>query len=102
MGSCYRCVAGIDVHQRMLAVVVRHEREDPVEYEPRQFGTTRNEIPHWAAWLQPPQEKEVGMESRAQYWRPAWYGLEPHFGLHLCHPWKVRARRGRKRDYRDA
>jgi transposase len=42
------------------------------------------------------------MESTAQYWRPVWYGLEPHFGLHLCHPLKVRAPRGRKRDFRDA
>jgi transposase len=44
----------------------------------------------------------VVMESTAQYWRPVWYGLEPHFRLHLVHPLKVRAPRGRKRDYRDA
>ena len=42
------------------------------------------------------------MESTANYWRPVWYGLEPHFRLHLVHPLKVRAPRGRKRDYRDA
>ena len=35
------------------------------------------------------------MESTAQYWRPVWYGLEAHFWLHLCHPLKVRAPRGR-------
>jgi transposase len=42
------------------------------------------------------------MESTAQYWRPVWYGLEAHFQLHLSHPLKTRAPRGRKRDFRDA
>jgi transposase len=102
MGSLNRCVAGIDVHKSMLAVVVRQERDGELVYEKRKFGTTRNEIQHLAAWLQQQQVNEVVMESTAQYWRPVWYGLEPHFGLHLCHPLKVRAPRGRKRDFRDA
>jgi transposase len=42
------------------------------------------------------------MESTAQYWRPVWYGLEAHFALHLTHPLKTRAPRGRKWDFRDA
>jgi len=42
------------------------------------------------------------MESTAQYWRPVWYGLEAHFQLHLSHPLKTRAPRGRKWDLRDA
>lgn len=42
------------------------------------------------------------MESTAQYWRPVWYGLDPHFQLHLTHPLKTRAPRGRKSDYRDS
>jgi transposase len=96
------CVAGIDVPKHMLAVVVRGEREGRTEYEKRQFGTTQIEISHLTAWLQHFQVREVVMESTAQYWRPVWYGLEPHFALHLVHPLKVRAPRGRKRDYRDA
>ena len=102
MQSAYRCVAGIDVHKKMLAVVVRREENGQVEYEKRKFGTTRSEIEHLAAWLQKQRVEEVVMESTAQYWRPVWYGLEAHFRLHLCHPLKVRAPRGRKRDYRDA
>jgi len=31
-----------------------------------------------------------------------WYGLEAHFALHVTHPLKTRAPRGRKRDLRDA
>ena len=42
------------------------------------------------------------MESTAQYWRPVWHGLEAHFQLHLTHPIRTRAPRGRKRDFRDA
>ena len=102
MESGRSCIAGIDVHKKMLAVVVRTEGEGQTEYEKRKFGTTQNEIQHLVAWLQRHQTTEVVMESTAQYWRPVWYGLEPHFPLHLVHPLKVRAPRGRKSDYRDA
>jgi transposase len=95
-------IAGIDVHKRMLAVVVRYEKDGQIYYEKRKFGTTRKEIEHLVAWLQHHQVVEVVMESTAQYWRPVWYGLEPHFRLHLTHPLKTRAPRGRKRDFRDA
>jgi transposase len=99
MESVYRCVAGIDVHKKMLAVVIR---QPAGEYIQRKFGTTKSEIGHLAAWLQEHRVSEVVMESTAQYWRPVWYGLEVHFQLHLTHPLKTRAPRGRKRDFRDA
>lgn len=103
METLYRsCLAGIDVHKKMLAVVVRREAAEGVEYVKRKFGTMRGEIEHLTAWLQQEGVEEVVMESTAQYWRPVWYGLEPHFRLHLTHPLKTKAPRGRKRDYRDA
>lgn len=102
MEAVYRSVAGIDVHKKMLAVVVRQERGEQVEYEKRQFGTNRADIQHLAAWLQAHGASEVVMESTAQYWRPVWNGLEPHFRLHLTHPLKTQAPRGRKFDFRDA
>jgi transposase len=98
----YRRLAGIDVHKKMLAVVVRSDDGGKPQYQERKFGTTRAEIEHLAAWLQQEQVSEVVMESTAQYWRPVWQGLEPHFGLHLTHPMKTRAPHGRKRDFRDA
>lgn len=100
--AAHRHLAGIDVHKKMLAVVVRRERGERQEYEKRKFGTTRKEIEHLAAWLQQEQVGEVIMESTAQYWRPVWYGLEAHFKLHLTHPLKTRGPRGRKWDLRDA
>lgn len=102
METVYRCVAGIDVHKKILALVIRRQVGEQVEYEKRKFGTTRSEIEHLAAWLRQHGVSEVVMESTAQYWRPVWYGLEPHFKLHLTHPLKTRAPRGRKRDFRDA
>jgi len=102
MESVYRAIAGIDVHKKMLAVVIRRPSGEPVEYTKRKFNTTHAEIVHLGAWLQAQGVSEVVMESTAQYWRPVWYGLEPHFQLHLTHPLKTRAPRGRKSDFRDA
>jgi len=101
MESVYRVVAGIDVHKNMLAVVIRRQAGEQAEYEKRKFGTTRAEIQHLEAWLRAQAVSEVVMESTAQYWRPVWYGLEAHFRLHLTHPLKTRAPRGRKSDFRD-
>ena len=72
MESTDRCIAGIDVHKKMLAVVVRRQHASQVEYLKKQFGTTRREIEHLAAWLQHEGVSEVVMESTAQYWRPVW------------------------------
>jgi hypothetical protein len=93
-----RVLAGIDVHKKMLAVVIRRDHNGETSYQKRAFGTTRSEIEHLTAWLQHNHVSEVVMESTAQYWRPVWYGMEAHFTLHLSHPLQTRAPRGRKRD----
>jgi len=102
MESVYRSIAGIDVHKKMLAVVVRQQVGEQVEYYQRKFGTNHSDIQHLGAWLQAHGVSEVVMESTAQYWRPVWNGLEAHFRLHLTHPLKTQAPRGRKFDFRDA
>ena len=97
-------IAGVDVHKKMLAVVVRREQDGQMVYEKRKFGTNRKDIEgHLGAWLQHFGVSTVVMESTAQYWRPVWHGLEElGFELHLCNPLQVRAPRGKKRDYLDA
>ncbi len=95
-------IAGIDVHKKMPAVVIRQTSGETVEYVQRKFGTMKSEIDHLVAWLQQHGVSEVVMESTAQYWRPVWYRLESHFKLHLTHPLKTRAPQGRKRDSLDA
>jgi hypothetical protein len=97
-----RALGGIDVHKKMLAVVVRRDQNGMTSYEQRALGTTKSEIGHLVAYLENQHVTEVVMESTAQYWRPVWYGMESHFRLHLSHPLQTRAPRGRKRDFRDA
>ena len=95
-------IAGLDVHKTMLAVVIRQPGEASAEYIERLFGTTQSEIGHLNSWLERHGVRDVVMESTAQYWRPVWHGLEGRFQLHLTHPVKTKAPRGRKRDFRDA
>ena len=84
MQSIDRTMAGIDVHKKMLAVVIRRECGEQAESEKRKFGTTRCEIQSLHAWLEAHQVSEVVMESTAQYWRPVWMALESEFKLTLA------------------
>jgi transposase len=103
-------VAGIDIHKKVLMVVVATSAEevrDPVgealEFECRRFGTGSQERQHLIAWLRERQVWEVVMESTAQYWKPVWLDLEPHVAkLHLAQAHSNRAPKGRKHDFGDA
>ncbi len=111
-------IAGIDVHKRMLAVVVSEvEMYGEYQFERRQFGTSPAQLRALAAWLLEQQVEEVVMESTAQYWKPVWGALERHWqpacqkregarptsgGRHLAQAKSNRARRGRKNDFADA
>lgn len=73
-----------------------------VEFEVRKFGTGASERNHLVSWLQQRQVREVVMESTAQYWKPVWLDLEPHFQkLHLAQAQSNRAPKGRKNDFQD-
>ena len=70
-------IAGIDVHKRMLAVVIADVAvEGEYEFEHRQVGTSPGELRKLAEWLMEQEVEEVAMESTAQYWRPVWSVLE--------------------------
>ena len=70
-------IAGIDVHKRMLAVVIADVAvEGEYQFERRKVGTSPSEICRLAEWLVAEQVEEVVMESTAQYWRPVWATLE--------------------------
>jgi transposase len=100
-----RSVAGIDVHKRVLMVVVLGEAtrdEAPKVVQQRRFGSTTAELLHLVGWLQQLGVSEVVMESTAQYWKPVWFTLEPHFRLYLAQAWSNRAPRGKKTDFKDA
>ncbi len=78
-------LAGIDVHKRMLAVVVANARDTELQFECRRFGTTISELRHLLAWLQERAVQEVVMESTAQYWKPVWLALEGSCQRHQAH-----------------
>jgi transposase len=111
-------IAGIDVHKRMLAVVVADVAVDGgYQFDRRTFGTAPEQLRQLAAWFLTSGVDEVVMESTAQYWRPVWDLLEqawvlprrrqpgapPTAGtLHLAQAQSNRGPRGRKKDFPDA
>src|SRR5207245_1894206 len=70
-------IAGIDVHKRMLAVVIADVAVDgEFQFERRKVGTSPSEMCRLAEWLVAEQVEEVVMETTAQYWRRVWATLE--------------------------
>ena len=114
---CYR-ISGIDVHKKVLAVVVSDvEVDGEYQFERRMFGSNPEQLRLLAAWLLEQEVEEVVMESTAQYWRPVWETLERYWKplrqkregasrmsgtLHLAQARSNRGPRGRKKDFRDA
>jgi transposase len=102
MNSVYK-VAGIDVHKKMLAVVITDVAvHGEYRFERRKFGAGVAELQALAAWLTEQEVREAVMESTAQYWRPVWQMLEPVCQLYLAQAQSNRAPKGRKRDFADA
>ena len=111
-------IAGIDVHKKMLAVVVANvEGEGDYRFERHKVGTSPGELRALAGWLVEREVEEVVMESTAQYWRPVWEALELHWRpkrrtrdgaspisgtLHLAQAQSNRGAGGRKKDFPDA
>ncbi len=111
-------IAGIDVHKKMLAVVVSDvEIEQEYQFERRLFSSSPEQLRLLAAWLLAQEAEEVVMESTAQYWKPVWEALERYWKplrhkregarptsgrLHLAQAQSNRGPRGRKKDFPDA
>src|ERR1700680_5055127 len=111
-------IAAIDVHKKMLAVVVSDvEGDSEYQFERRRFSSNPEQLRSLAAWLVEQEAEEVVMESTAQYWKPGWEALERYWkpicetrkgarrksgNLHLAQALSNRGRRGRKRDFPDA
>ena len=95
-------IAGIDVHKKVLMVVVMDPGTPDEKPERRRFCTMPTALHHLSIWLRERGVAEVVMESTAQYWRSVWLELEPHMSLHLAQAFSNRAPRGRKHDFKDA
>jgi transposase len=110
-------IAGIDVHKKVLAVVVADvATEGEFQFERRRVLCTPDSLRELADWLNAQQVEEVVMESTAQYWQPVWGMLEQHWqpirkgregagklagSLHLAQAQSNRGPRGRKNDFGD-
>ena len=111
-------IAGVDVHKKMLAVVMADVAVDgEYDFARRRVGTSPVELRELAEWLVAEQVEEVVMESTAQYWRPVWDALERDWAaaprgregasvmagtLHLAQAQSNRGASGRKKDFPDA
>jgi transposase len=95
-------IAGIDVHKKVLMVVVIDATTPEEKPERRRFTTLPSDLRGLSCWLREQGVQEAVMESTAQYWRTVWLELEPHMLLHLAHAFSNRAPRGRKHDFKDA
>jgi transposase len=111
-------IAGIDVHKKMLAVVVADvEVQGEYQFERIRYGSNPEQLRLLAAWLMEHEVEEVVMESTAQYWQPVWGALERYWKpscqkregagpmsgtLHLAQARSNRGRKGRKKDFPDA
>jgi len=68
MNRVYGVVAGIDVHKRMLAVVVAVLGEQKIEYQQRKFGTSYGELEE--DLLQPIREHEQSVTTSVGHTHP--------------------------------
>ena len=110
-------IAAVDVHKKMMAVVVADiEVEGDYQFDRRKFGATPGELRVLAEWLIEQEVEEVVMESTANYWKLVWAVLERYWKptrqpieggskksgtLHLCQAKSNRGPRGRKKDFKD-
>ncbi len=95
-------IAGIDVHKKVLMVVIVDGSAPEEKPTRRRFATMPSQLHQLLIWLQGQGVEEAVMESTAQYWRSVWLELEPHMRLHLAQAFSNRAPRGRKHDFKDA
>src|SRR5258708_40244426 len=94
-------MAGIDVHKKVLMVVVMDARTPESKPERRRFATMPSELRRLSTCLQERGVEEAVMESTAQYWRSVGLEVEAHMCLHLAQAFANRAPRGRKHDVED-
>jgi transposase len=101
----YRRCAGLDIHQKSIAVCIRIARAGKdLEVHTATFGTFTEDLERLRDWLRQHKVKQVGMESTGVYWIPIWNVLErkpARFELLLLNPQHVRALPGRKTDVQD-
>ena len=86
-------IAGIDVHKKVLMVVVIDASTPEEKPDRRRFATMPSDLQRLSTWLRAQGLEEAVMESTAQYWRSVWLELEPYMRLQLAQAFSNRAPR---------
>lgn len=103
MEVLYPCVAGLDVHQKVIVACRRRLLgESQAESEVEKFGTSTRELKRLAEWLAEWGVKQVAMESTGVLWHPVWNVLCEQFALTLVNAQHLKKVPGRKSDVTDA
>jgi len=102
MELLYHCVAGLDVHKKIIWVCIRWlDRHGKVIEEIREFGTMTKDLLALADWLAQHGVTDVAMESTGVYWKPIYNLLEGRFKVLLCNARHLKNVPGRKTDIKD-
>lgn len=102
MDTIYRCVAGLDVHQKTIVACVRTLLPDgSSKKEVNEFGTMTSDLLRMSDWLASRGVTHVAIESTGVLWKPVWNILDGHFELLLVNPRHLKRVPGRKTDVID-
>lgn len=103
MDIIYPRVAGLDLHEKMIAAAVRKiDSAGEVADELRIFGTMTRNLLEMLDWLKAQGVTHVAMEATGVLWKPVWNILDGHFELLLVNPRELKQVPGRKSDVKDA
>src|SRR3989442_15692384 len=94
-------IAGIDVHKKVLMVVVMDASTPESKPERRRFTTMPSDLRRLLLWLREQGVEEAVMESTAQYWRSVWREFEPYMRFQLGQGFPHRGPAGGQDDFQE-
>jgi transposase len=102
MEAILRCVAGLDVHSKTVAVCLKCiDEAGKVRKEIRTFGTMTRDLLAMSDWLTAEHVTHVAMESTGVFWKPIYNILEGQFEILLVNARHIKNVPGRKTDVKD-
>lgn len=100
--AIFRCVAGLDVHSKTVAVCLRRADDlRKVTKQVRTFGTMTRDLLALSDWLAAEGVTHIAMESTGVFWKPIYNILDGQFQILLVNARHIKNVPGRKTDVRD-
>jgi transposase len=103
MDAIFSCVAGLDVHKKILVACIRRlDGRGRVSKQVKTFGTMTRDLLELGDWLSQHGVTHVAMESTGVYWKPIFHLLEGRFmEILLVNAQHIKNVPGRKSDVKD-